>query len=501
MVSFDGTATARPGASPGTSEAARQRWELLLLWAAGMACVVLLVAGKIDTTPGQGLVFNEMLVRLLHGRFDLSPQVIGDEAILHGGRAYAYFGIFCALLRAPLLAFGQIGLDVTKASIVAAAAVSLGARLVALNLALNRAEGLSRPLRLVILGAVAIGGESLQFLRPSIFQEVCSWGAALASVFVLLAARRIFASDRNTAALYAGMAAVAGLALLCRVSFGLGLYAALGLMLSVEAWRGRGRLLGLRAVAPAALILVLFAGAALGVNAARWDRPLTFVPFREQLALVRHGDDRLQRLDRYGELNLRRVPFALQYYFAPVWALGDGKGGLLLQQPQLQLFDDVELPPSSFLLSDPVICVLAALGLWALARRRGRLADPMLSGAALAGLALPIGVMLAAISLCFRYRMDFYPALDFAACLGAASLRPDPARPPTLKFLLLGGVGAATAVVGLSLYYFAPFGPTLDLDLSRGWRGPIQDMASGRNPYAGHLRPDGSRVNIPPSRR
>ena len=501
MVSFGGTATAHTAASPAVSEAVRWRWELLLLWGAGMACVMLLVTGKIDTTPANGLVFNEMLVRLLHGRFDLNPSTIGDEAIVHGGRTYAYFGIFCALLRAPLLAVGQIGLDVTKASIVVAAALSLGARLMAVDLALSRAEGVSRPLRLVLLGAVAFGGESLQFLRPSIFQEVCSWGAALASVFVLLAARRIFAPDRRRTLLYAAMALTAGLALLCRVSFGLGLYAALGLMLLVDAWRGRARLMSLGTLAPAAVILVLLAGAATGVNAARWDSPLTFVPFRNQLALVRHGDDRLQRLDRYGELNLRRVPFALQYYFAPVWALGDGKGGLVLQKTQLELFDDVELPPSSLLLSDPVICVLAGLGVLALARRRSRLADPMSAGVALAGLALPIGVMLAAISLCFRYRMDFYPALDLAACLGAASLRPGPTHKATLKFLLLGGVGAATAIVGLSFYYFAPLGPALDLDLSRGWRGPIEDMANGRNPYAGHLRPDGSRVNVPPGRR
>ena len=294
------------------------------------------------------------------------------------------------------------------------------------------------------------------------------------------------------------MAAVAGLALLCRVSFGLGLYAALGLMLSLEAWRGRAQLLSLRALAPAALALGLFAGASLGVNAARWDRPLTFVPFREQLALVRHGDDRLQRVDRYGELNLRRIPFALQYYLAPVWALDDGKGRLLLQNTQLELFDDVELPPSSLLFTDPVVCILAGIGVLALARRRAPADGPM-AGAALAGLACPILVMLTAISLCFRYRLDFYPALDFAACLGAASLRPSSRL--TGRILPLAGVGAAAAFVTLWLAYFAPFGPALDLDLSRGWTGPIKDMASGRNPYLGHLRPDGTRVNVPPGRR
>jgi hypothetical protein len=496
--SFGATA-ARTAASTTITQAGIQRRELLLVWTAGFAGVLLLTSVMIDATPANGLVFNEMLSRLLQGRFDLSPATIGDEAIVHGGRTYAYFGVFCALLRLPLLLTGQMGLDVTKASIVAAAGLSLAARLMAVSVALGRAESMSRPLRLAILAAVAFGGESLEFLKPSIFQEVCSWGAALASVFVLLAVRRALGADRGPALGYAGMAAVAGLALLCRVSFGLGLYAALGLMLCVEAWRSRARPLALKPLAPAVLVLALFAGAALGVNAARWERPLTFVPFREQLALVRHGDDRLQRVDRYGELNLRRVPFALQYYLAPVWVLGDGKGGLLLQKAQLQLFDDVELPPSSPFLTDPVICLLAGIGVFALARRR--LPRGPLAYAALAGLACPILVLLTAISLCFRYRMDFYPALDFAACLGAASLQPGRMIRPSLRLGLLAGLGAATAVVTLWLSCFAPFGPALDLDIRRGWAGPIQDMASGRNPYLGHLRPDGTRVNVPPARR
>ena len=250
------------------------RLQLPLLWATGMAVVVLLMARKIDSTPQYGLVFNEMLVRLLHGQFDLAPATIGSEAFVHQGRAYAYFGIFCALLRLPLLLTGLIGADVTEASMILAAALSLGARLAAASLAISRARGPGREPRLIILGAVAFGGESLQYLRPSIYQEVCSWGAALASVFVLLAVRRILEPDRKAGPLYAGMALAAGLALLCRVSFGLGLYAALGLMLCVEAWRSRARLLGLRAVAPAALVLALFVALAGGVNAARWNDPL-----------------------------------------------------------------------------------------------------------------------------------------------------------------------------------------------------------------------------------
>ena len=295
------------------------------------------------------------------------------------------------------------------------------------------------------------------------------------------------------------MALAAGLALLCRVSFGLGLYAALGLMLCVEAWRARsgGGLAVLKALAPAAAILVLFAGAAAWINAARWDSPLTFVPFRNQAALVKHGEDRLQRLQRYGELNLARLPFALQYYLAPVWVLPGADGGLLLQKTQLRLFDDVELPPSSLLLSDPAVCLLAGLGVCALGRRRALVPDLGLSAVGLAGLASPIAVLLLAISLSFRYRMDFYPALDFAACLGVSTLRPGASRSLGRLFLALAAAGAAVAFASLWLYYFAPMGTALDLDLSRGWMSPIREMADGRNPYVGHLLPDGRRSGAP----
>lgn len=481
----------------GACAAALVRREWPPIWVAGFAAAVLLIFQQ-PVYGHFGPIFGEMLARLLHGQFDISPATIGGEAFIYRGRSYAYFGVFCALLRLPLLLTGHIGLDVTKASMIAAAGVSLAARLAATSLALSRAQT-SRPVRLIILAAVAFGGESLQYLRPSIYQEVCSWGAALAAIFVLLAVRRLVDPARKPGRLYAGMAAVAGLALLCRVSFGLGLYAGLGLMLLVEAsrgWRTPGA--ARRTLAPAALVLALFVGAAAGVNVARWGDPLTFVPIRYQLIIQKMMPERIARLDRYGEANLRRAPFAVQYYFTPVWMLQDRHGRLLFQQTQLDLFDSVELPPSSFLLSDPLVCLLAGLGLWTLARRPARIPDARLATAGLAGLALPVGVMLTAISLTFRYRMDFYPSLDFAACLGAASLRLDPAREPAVQRIALGGaaLGAVVAIATLGLYILSMFGPALDLDMSHGWLTPMLDAAHGHNPSIGHLLPDGRRLGV-----
>src|SRR6516164_10579265 len=52
-----------------------------------------------------GLTFNSMLEHLLHGHFDVDPEAVGSEGFLRDGRVYAYWGIFCAVIRLPLLTF------------------------------------------------------------------------------------------------------------------------------------------------------------------------------------------------------------------------------------------------------------------------------------------------------------------------------------------------------------------------------------------------------------
>lgn len=476
-------------------------WAPGLVWLGGLVYAALVMTPHVGAPVRMGLVFNEMLSNLLHERFDLSPATVGGEAFERGGRSYAYFGVFCALLRAPLLLAGRMGVDMTGASILVAAALSLAARLGAASLVLDRFGAGAAP-RWAVLAAAATNGESIQYLHPSLYQEVVSWGCALAAVFVWLALRMVLGAVRRRGACYAAMAGVAGLALLCRVSFGLGLYCALSLMLAVELWSGRRALaLGARMLAPAAAILVVFAGLAGGVNTARWGDPLSFVPLRYQKIAHRIYPDRAPRLQRYGEVNIRRVPFALQYYFAPVWGLTDRRGDLIFQAQQADLFEDVEAPPAALPLSDPVICLLAGTGVFALAFARGGVGDRRLAIAALAGLCVPAGLMLAAISLTFRYRMEFYPGLDLAAWLGLAALAERGGAGAAAKYAspVLGALavaGMAAAAVGLLAYALMPFGPATDLITARGWGGIMVDRLEGRDVYRGHLTPDGRRLPL-----
>jgi hypothetical protein len=461
---------------------------LCLLWVAGIFYAARCMQGYLIRPAGGQLVFNEMLSNLLHGRFDLDPAAMGDDAFIYQGRSYAYFGIFCAFLRLPLLLTGRLDIDMTGLSIWIAAAISLASRLAMVASIFNKGRPANPLLRLAVLAAVVTNGESIQFLLPNIYQEVVSWGDALASVFVLIAARLVLGLGKGTAANYAVMALIAGLALLCRVTFGLSLYCALALMGIVEVLRARRAdrqiPVCLRRLAPAAATLAIFAMLTGSVNYARWGNPLTFMPLQYQTLMAKGRPDRPLRLERYGAVNLRRVPFSLQYYFAPIWALNAPSGKLLLQSQQQELYDGVEFPPGSIFLSDTLFCILAAIGLWTLAVGADSLVDPPLAKAALIGLTAGPCVMLAATYLAFRYRLEFYPALNFAAYIGLKKLVGRERALPKPMLPIFGFASVSAMIVAfLTLLSYALLGarPATDFNVARGWIGLLEDRAAGKN--------------------
>ena len=61
-----------------------------------------------------------MLAHLLHGEFFVDPNTIGDEGFLRNGHVYAYWGIWCALLRLPLWLVRRLDLDITTWSCLTA---------------------------------------------------------------------------------------------------------------------------------------------------------------------------------------------------------------------------------------------------------------------------------------------------------------------------------------------------------------------------------------------
>jgi hypothetical protein len=394
-----------------------------------------------------GLAFNSMAEHLLVGRFDVDPEVIGAEGFDIGDRTVAYFGIFCALLRIPLVLLpGFSRTDVTWYSCLIAAWLGVWFQMCAVA-QIWRAPATARQnwLAVGLLISIVLGGQHIQFLRPSIYQEPIDWACAQAMAFVFLAIRGIVTVrgfDRST---LCWMAVCAGLALLTRVSFGIGLYASLGLLLLAS---GQPRLWP----APGFILLAFIVMTGI-VNQGRWGNPLTFADFSHYDLAQDVYPDRLGRLVAYGTFNTDRIWLGLDYYFLPLWTWIRGDGHVLFAESQATLMDAMELPPDSFLLTDPLLLGLAVAGIWSVRDR--------VSAALLLGLSVPPALMLCAISMAHRYRMEFYPLLFFAALLCLAA--PSGIGPTTKRFrtatIVSVVIGIASAHAMAVLDARSPRGP------------------------------------------
>src|SRR5580658_3876580 len=370
----------------------RDRW----LWL-GFAAVVVwypLLTCLLGFPPSRkldyGLAFNSMAEHLLAGRFDVDPAAIDAEGFDVNGRTVSYFGIFCALLRIPLvLLSGFAQTDVTWWSCLIAVWIAVCFQI----RAIAQIWTVGSPPRQVwlavaLLISVLFGGQHIQFLRPSIYQEPINWAFAQTMSFVFLATRGLITVrgfDRRT---LSWMAICAGLALLTRVSFGVGLYAALGLVLLV-----RGNVRGW--LAPLCILLA-FAIMAGIVNEGRWGNPFTFADFSKYDLSQDVYPDRLDRVAAYGTFNPARVWLGLDYYFLPIWVWIRSDGQVLFAESQARLMDAMELPPGSFFLTDPFLLGLAAAGVFAVRDR--------VRAALLLGFCAPPVLMLCAISMAHRYR-------------------------------------------------------------------------------------------------
>jgi hypothetical protein len=402
-----------------------------------------------------GLTLNSMLLHLLDGSFDIDPQAIGLEGVQHNGRTYAYFGIVIALIRLPFLFARDFATtDYTRLSCLVAVSI-MGSFNLASLLTVWRAVGRPHtwPLFVLMILGVLFSGAQIQFLMASLWQEVCLWAAAFAAICGYLIIRGYYSARGFTPLLLTGLAGTAGLCLLTRVSTAAGLYAALGLLivaLLARAWRKSGsepRLVGIvTPFLPALLVLVFFILVAAGVNYGRWGNPFTFTgdihsyPLATPAWLVRDA--------QYGNFNLIRMGYGLAYYFVPLWAMQGPDGGLLWSEFQQRTIHSVELPPASFFLSDPLLIGLAGFALFQLVRHRKAL-DRGIAISVLAGLLLPIILILSFSSTTFRYRLEFYPFLNLCAFLGLGALLSRPRHVPLVPI----AVAAVVGVVGSHMFW------------------------------------------------
>ena len=413
-------------------------------------------------TPN-GAVLNSMAGHLLAGQFDVDTDAAGAEAYEVDGKTVSYFGIFCALFRIPLFLRAElIYLDLTEVSCIAATVLGAWFQLAAIAAIRPRVSAVRGGDTILgcLVVCVLLGGQQIQFLRPTVYQETIDWAHAFAMGFVWLAVRDVAAHERIRTATLLPMAIFAGLALLTRVTFGIGMYAALaGLFLT------RIRRPGTIAV-PVALLLG-FAIVFRAINTARWGAPWIVVDTTKYTLSQEVYPERLGHLAAYGNFNLSRIWLGLSYYFAPIWSIVRSDGDLLFAETMRASVDSMELPIGSFFLSDPLLLALSVIGAGALLRH-WRIADNL---AIVLGLAVPAGMMLCAISMSYRYRMEFYPAMVAAATIGLVL---EPKRLTAIPRSAAIGATAVSVLVShamLAIYTVSPFG-SAELVLPKyGWLG------------------------------
>src|SRR5262249_51865191 len=156
------------------------------------------------------------------------------------------------------------------------------------------------------------------------------------------------------------------------------------------------------------------------------------------------------------QFNWIRIGYGLVYYFFPLWVLRAADGTLLWSAFQHRTIDTVELPPSSFFISDPLIIGLAIFALVQLVRNRNAFDRGVVVPVA-AGLAVPALLMLSFIGMTFRYRMEFYPLFEFCAFLGFGAVLARQKPPPTLVLAIAVLIGVVASHLLWFLYMLTPF--------------------------------------------
>lgn len=449
---------------------------IILILMAAIYYVFLAMDGSFNLSKpmelaARGMTFNSMLEHLTRGEFDVDPAAVAFEGIVRGGKTYVYFGILPALLRLPLLPTGALAwLDVTGLYCALAATVALSFKLASvalINDMLPKSRLQALAFFLIVL-SLFLGGAQIQFLRGTVYVETLEWAGAISAAFIYFAVRGLIAKREFSTGLIAMMASLAGLGLLTRVTTALGLYVAVGLLVLVLSWPSAGpfrnRLprfvhdLASRRIIVALTILLGFVTLSGIVNYGRWGGPLKFTGDPTGYIGFLAAPGRLIRLESYGVFNIERLWYSILYYFLPIWAIVRPDGQFLFSEFETRILDGVEAPPSSFLLSDPLLLVLGVAFLRRLPQlARERLLDIRAVAALMIGFLIPTFLILTFMYMGFRYRIEFYPFLEFAAFLGFYAICVNPGQFSALWRSRLPFILIASAGLGIVYSHFALF--------------------------------------------
>jgi hypothetical protein len=401
-----------------------------------------------------GLVFNDMAQRLPHLDMTVDPNLISFEAFVRNGRSYAYFGIFPALLRLPLVLAGDPFFPLSRISCLLALWITTFAsiRLTQIVIAGAIQTRISKHIAAAALTGVTFSGPPIYVLASSaIYHEAIFWAAAWTAIFNLIVVRRTFVGQSLRSADFALLALAAGCGLLTRVTCGVTLYAGLALLLSwpivkVLVIGERSMFFSLcwklfRASVPALAIAALFVAVQAAVNYGRWGDVLAVAPQQYYQTFDPLHAERVARFQRHGGVELARIPVAALHYAFGI-KVDDWFRNFCREH-----YDSIEGPRICAILCAPWMIVNAAFGLVSTLRRpfRSQLVCPLLISNGIGFL-----LLLSIFALCARYTFDGWAFLTLSAALGTRYLLDEkvPRMSPNLS-RRTGQVAIAAALVGV----------------------------------------------------
>jgi len=404
---------------------------------------------------------------LVHGHWNMPPQVLGIEAFVVHGRSYMYFGPFPSFLRLPvLLATSSLDGRLTQLSMLLAFTIALvcSARLSWKIRALVTSSPVTRVEAVIVGVSMAVIGIGSVFIflagQAVVYHEAEAWGAALAiAAFDALVSFLVRPSNGRIAL----TGAFATFALLTRASVGLGPVAALGLLAVVHAvaaarrhgqrWRSRPdhpapqgvrslAWLGIPDSAPGttrtialAVATVVALGCFAWVNDAKFGT-LFSVPFSTQLAVSDYPAVKAVIHANGGTfLRLKYVPTGLLQYLRPDALRFTRLYPFVSFPPPATLVGHVayatRLPASSVTSTMPAFTVAGAIGVWAVFRsrrrrrtRRDERPQPDLAVLRIPVLAAGVGIVgsLEIAYVAHRYLADWMPLLVLVGLAGLTVL-------------------------------------------------------------------------------
>ncbi len=363
--------------------------------------------------------YDEQARVFLRGRIAVDPAVPGPEGFLIDGATYLYYGPFLAIVRMPLILFGDlfVGRLVRISMVIALIVLARWADRLAVvaRRSVVPASDATWP-RVAFVAAVLASPALFASGWISVYNETELWALALAVVTVTLTvewAADGFANRRTL--LLAGGAALA--TTLTRAPIGFGVSFALGMCGLVLVWRARrntsARPVALLAVGAGVLPLI----AHMLVNLAKFGTLMSVPGDRQLLSLTSAA--RAEFFERTGGsfFSLRFLPTTVAQYLRPDTIRferlvpGIRYGPLAPDYANFPV--ESTTPASSITVSALLLVFLAAIGLVWLVRRR-----------ALTWLIVFVATSLGALPtfligfVANRYLIDMLPPLIVAAAIG-----------------------------------------------------------------------------------